>query len=94
MAHRQAGLKEASALDNMYDRHQKSKSSAQNAPRYSDEEEKEGTSDHDEDFTTPAFWGASANAVEASDLDEPTTFRDAINGPDQVHWRKAIQAEF
>uniref|UniRef100_H3H8Q5 Reverse transcriptase Ty1/copia-type domain-containing protein n=1 Tax=Phytophthora ramorum TaxID=164328 RepID=H3H8Q5_PHYRM len=37
---------------------------------------------------------ASANAVEAAaDLSEPTTFQEAVNGPDQVHWRKAIRAE-
>ncbi|KAG2794598.1 hypothetical protein PC113_g25372 [Phytophthora cactorum] len=35
-----------------------------------------------------------ANAVEATvDLSEPTTFQEAVNGPDQVHWRKAIRAE-
>uniref|UniRef100_H3H220 Reverse transcriptase Ty1/copia-type domain-containing protein n=1 Tax=Phytophthora ramorum TaxID=164328 RepID=H3H220_PHYRM len=40
------------------------------------------------------FWRASANAVEAAaDLSEPTTFQEAVNGPDQVHWRKAIRAE-
>ena len=27
------------------------------------------------------------------DLSEPSTFEAAVNGPDQVHWRKAIQAE-
>uniref|UniRef100_H3GIE4 Reverse transcriptase Ty1/copia-type domain-containing protein n=1 Tax=Phytophthora ramorum TaxID=164328 RepID=H3GIE4_PHYRM len=36
----------------------------------------------------------NANAVEAAaDLSEPTTFQEAVNGPDQVHWRKAIRAE-
>ncbi|GMG17943.1 unnamed protein product [Phytophthora fragariaefolia] len=39
------------------------------------------------------FWRASANAVEASDSAEPKTFPEAVNGPDQVHWRKAIRAE-
>uniref|UniRef100_A0AAV1TK37 Reverse transcriptase Ty1/copia-type domain-containing protein n=1 Tax=Peronospora matthiolae TaxID=2874970 RepID=A0AAV1TK37_9STRA len=39
------------------------------------------------------FWRASANAVEGTDLSEPTTFEDAVGGPDQVHWRKAICAE-
>ncbi|KAG2872558.1 hypothetical protein PC117_g27995 [Phytophthora cactorum] len=35
-----------------------------------------------------------ANAVEATvDLSEPSTFQEAVNGPDQVHWRKAIHAE-
>ena len=27
------------------------------------------------------------------DLSEPSTFQEAVNGPDQVHWRKAIGAE-
>ncbi|KAG3018278.1 hypothetical protein PC121_g25011 [Phytophthora cactorum] len=68
------------------------------APNYSsphradaDEEEKSG--DEDDDSTPPVFWRASANAVEAGDLSEPTTFQEAVNGPDQVHWRKAIRAE-
>ncbi|KAG6619107.1 Integrase catalytic core protein [Phytophthora cinnamomi] len=39
------------------------------------------------------FWRASANAVEASDSAEPKTFQEAVNGPDQVQWRKAIRAE-
>ena len=86
----QAGLEEASAPEKAHDRHQKSRSSARGAPRYLDREEKEGTGDHVEIFSTNAFWGASANAVEASDLDEPATFQDAITGPDQVHWHKAI----
>ncbi|KAG2960190.1 hypothetical protein PC119_g26469 [Phytophthora cactorum] len=57
-----------------------------------DEEEKSG--DQDEESTPPVFWRASANAVEATvDLSEPSTFQEAVNGPDQVHWRKAIRAE-
>ena len=44
--------------------------------------------------TPPVFWRASANAVEtAVDLSEPSTFEAAVSGPDQVHWREAIQAE-
>ena len=44
--------------------------------------------------TPPKFWRASANAVEqATDLSDPSTFEAAVNGPDQVHWHKAIQAE-
>uniref|UniRef100_H3H7X3 Uncharacterized protein n=1 Tax=Phytophthora ramorum TaxID=164328 RepID=H3H7X3_PHYRM len=59
-----------------------------------DEEEKSGDQDEDDDSTPPVFWRASANAVEAAaDLSEPTTFQEAVNGPDQVHWRKAIRAE-
>uniref|UniRef100_H3HA46 Integrase catalytic domain-containing protein n=1 Tax=Phytophthora ramorum TaxID=164328 RepID=H3HA46_PHYRM len=53
-----------------------------------------GDQDEDDDSTPPVFWRASANAVEAAaDLSEPTTFQEAVNGPDQVHWRKAIRAE-
>lgn len=62
----------------------KCKNVIKEVPDYDDEEEKKGMSDHDND--------ASANAAEASDLAEPTTFQDAISGPNQVHWRKAIQA--
>ena len=39
------------------------------------------------------WWRASANMVEVTDLSEPTTFQEAVNGPDQVHWRNAIRAE-
>jgi hypothetical protein len=39
------------------------------------------------------WWRASANMVEATDLSEPTTFQEAVSGPDQVHWRNAIRAE-
>uniref|UniRef100_H3H942 Integrase catalytic domain-containing protein n=1 Tax=Phytophthora ramorum TaxID=164328 RepID=H3H942_PHYRM len=77
-----AGLEEASAPD---------ASSRRAEP---DEEEKSGDQDEDDDSTPPVFWRASANAVEAAaDLSEPTTFQEAVNGPDQVHWRKAIRAE-
>ena len=49
--------------------------------------------DGNSDSTSLAFWRASANAVEAKDLSDPATFEDATSGPDQLHWRKAIQAE-
>ncbi|KAG3053635.1 hypothetical protein PI125_g25984 [Phytophthora idaei] len=62
-------------------------------PDLADEEEKDAHDDEDGDSTPPVFWRASANAVEAGDLSETTTFQDAVNGPDQVHWRKAIRAE-
>uniref|UniRef100_H3GY81 Uncharacterized protein n=1 Tax=Phytophthora ramorum TaxID=164328 RepID=H3GY81_PHYRM len=78
-----AGLEEASAPD---------VSSSRRAEP--DEEEKSGDQDEDDESTPPVFWRASANAVEAAaDLSEPTTFQEAVNGPDQVHWRKAIRAE-
>ncbi|KAG6619866.1 Integrase catalytic core protein [Phytophthora cinnamomi] len=31
--------------------------------------------------------------LETSDSAEPKTFQEAVNGPDQVQWRKAIRAE-
>ena len=44
--------------------------------------------------TPPVFRRASANAVESAvDLSEPSTFDAAVSGPDQVHWRKALDAE-
>uniref|UniRef100_A0AAV1V9M7 Integrase catalytic domain-containing protein n=1 Tax=Peronospora matthiolae TaxID=2874970 RepID=A0AAV1V9M7_9STRA len=49
--------------------------------------------DQDDDSTPPTFWRASANAVEATDLADPVTFQDAINGPEQAHWRNAVKAE-
>ena len=76
--------------DNICDCHQRSRSRTRD--ELIDEEEKDA-SNQDDDFTPPTYWRASANAVEASDLAEPATFQDAFNGPDQVHWRKAIQAE-
>ncbi|GMG18169.1 unnamed protein product [Phytophthora fragariaefolia] len=48
--------------------------------------QEEKAEDNDEDSSTsPMFWRASANAVEASDSAEPKTFPNAGNGPDQVH---------
>ncbi|KAG2958598.1 hypothetical protein PC119_g26969 [Phytophthora cactorum] len=76
------GLEEASAPDSFSSSHRVD----------ADEEEKSG--DQDEESTPPVFWCASANPVEATmDLSEPSTFQEAVNGPDQVHWRKAIHAE-
>ena len=75
------GLEEASAPDNRSSR------------RSNEGEEKKSEEQHDIP-TSPSFWHASANAVEAAmDLSEPSTFQEAVNGPDQVHWRKAIGAE-
>ena len=57
------------------------------------QEEEEETKNADAS-TPPVFWRASANAVEtAVDLSKTLTFEAAVSGPDQVHWRKAIQAE-
>ena len=35
--------------------------------------------DGNSDSTSPAFWRASANAVEAKDLSDPATFEDATS---------------
>ena len=44
--------------------------------------------------TSLAFWHASASIVEAvADLLEPSTYEEAVSGPNQVHRRKAIGAE-
>ncbi|KAF1318445.1 Integrase catalytic core protein, partial [Globisporangium splendens] len=39
------------------------------------------------------WWRASANMVVATDMSAPTSFQEAVSGPDQVHWRDAIRAE-
>ena len=39
------------------------------------------------------WWRASVNVAETKDFSEPATFQEAVNGQDQVHWRKAIRAE-
>ncbi|KAG2869813.1 hypothetical protein PC114_g27669 [Phytophthora cactorum] len=44
--------------------------------------------------TTPLRTDQTQTNIEAAiDLSEPSTFQEAVNGPDQVHWRKAIRAE-
>ena len=71
------GLEESSAPDN-FTAHQ---------------EEDEETKNADAS-TPPVFWSVSANDIEtAVDLSEPSTFEAAVSGPDQVHWREAIQAK-
>ncbi|KAG4222827.1 hypothetical protein PC116_g28701 [Phytophthora cactorum] len=88
------GLEEASAPDDSFERRATRRSSVRMEPDLADEEEKDTHDDEDGDSTPPVFWRASANAVEAAmDLSEPSTFQEAVNGPDQVHWRKAIRAE-
>ncbi|KAG6619109.1 putative integrase [Phytophthora cinnamomi] len=81
---RSAGLEEASAPGRSEDEDQRESTPAQEAK--SEEDDEDGS-------TPPMFWRASANAVEASDSAEPKTFQEAVNGPDQVQWRKAIRAE-
>uniref|UniRef100_A0AAV1THK6 Reverse transcriptase Ty1/copia-type domain-containing protein n=1 Tax=Peronospora matthiolae TaxID=2874970 RepID=A0AAV1THK6_9STRA len=79
------------APEHVSNRHQKRRSSAPET--VSDDEEDASVYDQDDDSTPPTFWRASANAVEATDLAEHVTFQDAINGPDQAHWRNAVKAE-
>uniref|UniRef100_A0AAV1UPL8 Reverse transcriptase Ty1/copia-type domain-containing protein n=1 Tax=Peronospora matthiolae TaxID=2874970 RepID=A0AAV1UPL8_9STRA len=86
---RGTGLEEASAPDDSESHQAKRRSSA----RDNLDEEQKGSDEDNEDATPQVFWRASANAVEGTDLSEPTTFEDAVGGPDQVHWRKAICAE-
>ncbi|KAG3230663.1 hypothetical protein PI124_g24240 [Phytophthora idaei] len=44
--------------------------------------------------SSPHRADADEEEIEAAvDLSEPSTFQEAVNGPDQVHWRKAIRAE-
>uniref|UniRef100_A0AAV1UWV9 Integrase catalytic domain-containing protein n=1 Tax=Peronospora matthiolae TaxID=2874970 RepID=A0AAV1UWV9_9STRA len=75
------GLEESSAPDDLSSR------------RANEDEERKSEEQHDT-RTSSAFWHASANAVEAAvDFSEPSTFEEAVSGPDQVHWRKAIDAE-
>uniref|UniRef100_A0AAV1TXN3 Reverse transcriptase Ty1/copia-type domain-containing protein n=1 Tax=Peronospora matthiolae TaxID=2874970 RepID=A0AAV1TXN3_9STRA len=86
---RGTGLEEASAPDDSESHQAKRRSSA----RDNLDEEQKSSDEDNEDATPQVFWRASANAVEGTDLSEPTTFEDAVGGPDQVHWRKAICAE-
>ena len=84
-----AGSEEASATDDFESHHAKRRLST----RANLDEERKGTDEDEDDTTSQVFWRASANAVEGADLLEPQTFQDAIDGPNQVHWRKAICAE-
>uniref|UniRef100_A0AAV1VJD1 Reverse transcriptase Ty1/copia-type domain-containing protein n=1 Tax=Peronospora matthiolae TaxID=2874970 RepID=A0AAV1VJD1_9STRA len=86
---RGTGFEEASAPDDFETHQAKRRSSA----RANLDEERKGSDEDNEDATPQVFWRASVNAVEGIDLSEPTTFKDAVDGPDQVHWRKAICAE-
>uniref|UniRef100_A0AAV1VCV7 Reverse transcriptase Ty1/copia-type domain-containing protein n=1 Tax=Peronospora matthiolae TaxID=2874970 RepID=A0AAV1VCV7_9STRA len=79
---RGTGLEEASALDDFEWHQAKRRSSA----RDNLDEEQKGSDEDNEDATPQVFWRASANAVEGTDLSEPTTFEDAVGGPDQVLW--------
>ena len=71
----------------------KRQSSIEEVPIRDEDKEKVGIHD-EEDICTPlTFWHASDNAGEATDLAEPATFQDAINGTKQVHLIKAIREE-
>uniref|UniRef100_A0AAV1U4T5 Reverse transcriptase Ty1/copia-type domain-containing protein n=1 Tax=Peronospora matthiolae TaxID=2874970 RepID=A0AAV1U4T5_9STRA len=76
---RGTGLEEASAPDDFESHQAKRRSSA----RDNLDEERKGSDEDNEDATPQVFWRASANAVEGTDLSEPTTFDDAVGGPDQ-----------
>uniref|UniRef100_A0AAV1U9V9 Reverse transcriptase Ty1/copia-type domain-containing protein n=1 Tax=Peronospora matthiolae TaxID=2874970 RepID=A0AAV1U9V9_9STRA len=86
---RGTGLEEASAPDDSESHQAKRRSSA----RENLDKERNVSDEDNEDATPQVFWRASANAVEGTDLSEPTTFKDAVDGADQVHWRKASCAE-
>ena len=58
----------------------KRQSSIEEVPIRDEEEEKVGIHDEEDIFTPLTFLHASDNAGEATDLAEPATFQDAING--------------
>uniref|UniRef100_A0AAV1VG57 Retroviral polymerase SH3-like domain-containing protein n=1 Tax=Peronospora matthiolae TaxID=2874970 RepID=A0AAV1VG57_9STRA len=71
---RGTGLEESSAPDDFESHQAKRRSSA----RDNLDEERKGSDEDNEDATPQVFWRASANAVEGTDLSEPTTFGDAV----------------
>ncbi|OWZ10647.1 Copia protein [Phytophthora megakarya] len=60
----------------------------QDEPSSSQEGKSEGNDD--DSSTPPMFWRASANDVEESGSAKPKSYQEAVSGPDQDHWRKAI----
>jgi hypothetical protein len=88
-SYRATGLEEGSAPSTDSRRQVKRRPVMRMGPTLNeDEEEKDSHDDEDTDSSPPVFWHASANAVEAKDFSEPTTFQDAVSGPDQVHGAK------
>ena len=86
-ARHRTGLEEGSAPIYSHDHCSRHHKNDQESKMEADEEEQS-------DEATPlTFWRASSNAVKVSDMNETTTFQKAINGPDQVHWRNAVDAE-
>uniref|UniRef100_A0AAV1VDW7 Integrase catalytic domain-containing protein n=1 Tax=Peronospora matthiolae TaxID=2874970 RepID=A0AAV1VDW7_9STRA len=77
---RGTGLEEASPPDDSESHQAKRRSSA----RDNLDEEQKGSDEGNEDATPQVFWRASANAVEGTDLSEPTTFEDAV----AYHWHQ------
>uniref|UniRef100_A0AAV1TCD4 Reverse transcriptase Ty1/copia-type domain-containing protein n=1 Tax=Peronospora matthiolae TaxID=2874970 RepID=A0AAV1TCD4_9STRA len=77
---RGTGLEEASAPDDFESHQAKRRSSA----RANLDEERKGSDEDNEDATLQVLWRASVNAVEGTDLSELTTFKDAVDGPDQA----------
>ncbi|CEG46822.1 integrase [Plasmopara halstedii] len=79
----QVGLEEAGAPEDFSERRAKRRSVERMASNHTSENK----------TAPPVFWRASANLIEVDDLSDTTTYQDAVNGSDQIHWRKAICAE-
>ena len=79
----EAGLEEGSAPEELESRRPKRRSNARKESTLN--QEINASMEDDNDSTPPAFWRASAIAVEAKDLSEPNTSQDAISGPEQLH---------
>nr|CCA14814.1 integrase putative [Albugo laibachii Nc14] len=90
---RRSGVEEVSATDNSCDRRHKYRSNARKTLSYNEEEKQADYEDQESDSTSPRFWCAGANTVEATEMNEPATFQEATNGSDQLHWRNAIETE-
>ena len=88
-ARHRTGLEEGSAPFYSHDHRSRHHKNDQESKMEADE----GVQEESDEATPPTFWRASANAVEVSDINEPTTFQEAINGSDQVRWRNAVDAE-
>uniref|UniRef100_A0AAV1TK40 Retroviral polymerase SH3-like domain-containing protein n=1 Tax=Peronospora matthiolae TaxID=2874970 RepID=A0AAV1TK40_9STRA len=73
---RGTGFEEASAPDEFETHQAKRRSSA----RANLDEERKSSDEDNEDATPQVFWRASANAVEGTDLSEPTTFVLRVTG--------------
>nr|CCA14813.1 integrase putative [Albugo laibachii Nc14] len=77
---RRSGVEEVSATDNSCDRRHKYRSNARKTLSYNEEEKQADYEDQESDSTSPRFWCAGANTVEATEMNEPATFQEATNG--------------